>query len=130
MSTQERIRRIIEDANMGSMRPAEEAAREIAAEFVIIAKADLPAVKRSEHDENTYHTDGQAVVYTSEDNAQMWCLRDIAVWEFIKAEGDARTSRREELAGIVSPLLNVTYSELSPAAQNAIDYIIKLEAAK
>lgn len=45
-----------------------------------------------------------------------------------KAMEEARVSRRrEELAQELSPLLNVTFSELSPAAKNAIDRIIELE---
>jgi hypothetical protein len=130
MSTpNEQIEDIIQSALMGSRKPAEEATREIFEAFVIIPKADLPAVKRSEHDENMYLTDGENIVYTGETNARMWCIRDVAVWQFIANEQSARDKRRDELARELSPLRGATFRELSPAACNAIDRIIELEQA-
>jgi hypothetical protein len=91
--------------------------------FVIIPKADLPSVKRSEHDENSYRVDGESVVYTSLENARMWCMRDIAVWQFIESEGSRRRELMEELGS------QFKFSELAtdhPLAL-AIDRIIELE---
>ncbi len=129
MSNEDRIRQIIGDAVRGSIQPAVNASREIAAEFVTIPKAALPGVKRSEHDEHTYYTDGENVVYTSEDNAKMWCLRDIAVWEFIKHEGEATVMRRDELARELVNDGAYAYRFAEDPLKLAIDRIIELESA-
>jgi len=95
--------------------------------YVIIPRSDLPEVTRSQHDENTYYAERENIVYTSPENARMWVMRDVAVWQFIESEAGIYAARREELARELSPLLSVTFGELSPAAKNAIDRIIELE---
>jgi hypothetical protein len=98
-------------------------------DFLIIPRVDLPSVKRSEHDKNSYYTDGQNVVYTSVENARVWVMRDIAVWQFLEAERAAHsTTRRDELAVELSPLHGACFVDLPPSTQHAIDRIIKLES--
>jgi hypothetical protein len=118
-----RIREIIEGMCAGNPSLA---ADTIAAEFVTIPRADLPTVKRSEHDSNVYYADGENICYTSLENAQMWCMRDIAVWQFIDSEGSRRQDLMEELGS------QFKYSELAadhPLAL-AVDRIIELEENK
>lgn len=101
-------------------------------DFVIIPKSDLADVKRTEHDPNAYRVDGESVVFTSLENAEMWVMRDVAVWQFIKAEGTALDVRRNELAQEFSTECDAsqsTYSGSNLMFRRAIDRIIELEAA-
>jgi hypothetical protein len=109
------------------------AAEAIEAEYLVIRKADLPAVTDSKQDPNTYYVDNENVVFTSEANARMWVMRDIAVWQHIAAKEDLLTQRRrDELAeefapmGAGSPYLNA-YDTVSSPLRSAIDRIIELE---
>ncbi len=122
-----RVREIIREMCAGNSSLAAEV---LADEFVVIPRSDLPDVKRSEHDENTYLTDGENVVYTGEDNAKMWCLRDIAVWQFIATEGATRNNRRDELARELAGDGGYAYRFAEEPLKTAIDRIIELENAK
>lgn len=111
------------------------AADRVLQHFVVIPKADLPAVKRSNHDAHTFYADGQNIVYTSESNARDWCLRDIAVWQFVANEAVSLQSRRDELAREIAgeaekdPDCRVNYAGMVTTARIAIDRIITLEQA-
>jgi len=111
------------------------AADRVLKNFVIIPRSDLPEVKRSPGDRNSYRTDGESVVFTSLDNAKMWCLRDIAVWQFIANEETALQIRRDELAREIAgeaekdPDCKVNYAGMVATARIAIDRIIALEEA-
>ena len=111
------------------------AAERVLENFVVIPKADLPEVKRDGADSNTFRADGQNIVYTSESNARDWCLRDIAVWQFIANEESALQVRRDELAREIAgeaekdPDCRVNYAGMVKTARIAIDRIIALEEA-
>lgn len=98
-------------------------------DFVVIPREVLPAVKRDERDGNSYRTDGQSVVYTSLENARTWCLRDIAVWQFIEKEGSALDVRRDALAKEFAGDTTAGYAHCSMTARKAIDRVIELEKA-
>jgi hypothetical protein len=113
----------------------EYAADRVLKEFVIIPKADLPEVQPTTGDPNSYRADGQSIVYMSEENAREWCLRDIAVWQFIANQESALQARRDELAREIAgeaekdPNCRVNYAGMVPTARIAIDRIIALEEA-
>lgn len=97
-------------------------------DLITINRADLPQVIRSENDPNMYYVDGDNVCFTSEANARMWTMRDIAVWQLIKTEGENLGKRRAALAeqfGAPSGL----FSDLYEPLRDAINHIIKLEDA-
>jgi hypothetical protein len=102
-------------------------------EFVIIPKADLPEVTRNKYDSHAYHAGGEQIVYVSEGNARDWCLRDIAVWQFMANEESTRNARRDELAREIAgeaekdPDCRVNYAGMVTTARIAIDRIIELE---
>jgi len=98
--------------------------------FVIIPRSALPTVKRSEHDKDTYYTGGENIVYTSEENARQWVMRDIAVWQFIANEGKARATRRDDLARELVGDDAYAYRFAEDPLKTAIDRIIELEATK
>jgi hypothetical protein len=103
----------------------------ILAEYLLIRRAELPEVRDSDLDANMYYTDNENVVYTSEANARMWVMRDIAVWQHIARKEDAYAAkRRDELAVELTQddLNDWAYAECSPRLQRAIDRIIELEA--
>jgi hypothetical protein len=113
----------------------EHAADRILRDFVVIARADLPEVKRSVHDKDNYIAGGQSICYTGVENALMWIIRDVAVWQFLEQEQAALTqkqvvlaSRRDELA-VMFGVGNQQYIHASPALRTAIDYIIEMENA-
>jgi hypothetical protein len=118
-----RIRDLLRDMCAGNYGLAADVITE---EFVVIPRSDLPAVKRSEHDSHTYYTDGENVVYTGVENARTWCLRDVAVWQFIELEGSRRQALLKELGS------QFDYNELESASPLvlAIDRIIELEKQK
>lgn len=128
MSTsKERIKQILRDCCAGNASLATDILHE---EFVIIAKADLPAVKRSESDEHSYHTDGDNVVFTSEENARMWVMRDLAVWQFLVNEETGKACRRDEIARELVNDGTYAYRFADDPLKLAIDRIIELEASK
>ena len=73
-----------------------------------------------------YYAEGENIVYTSEENARMWVMRDVAVWQFIAHERDAITRRRDELASEFTAVNS--YSGQLPYTQKLIDRIIELES--
>lgn len=97
--------------------------------YVIIPKSDLPEVHRDKSDGNTYRAGSQSIVYMSEENAREWCLRDVAVWQFIANEESGRRTRRDDLARELS---NCGYDYLgaAPILRTAIDRIIQLESER
>jgi hypothetical protein len=111
------------------------AADRVLREFVVIPRSDLPAVKRSVHEPNGYIAGGETIIYTGGENARGWCLKDIAVWQFIVNEETARNARRDELAREIAgeaegdPDCRVNYSGMVKTARIAIDRIIALEEA-
>jgi hypothetical protein len=124
-----------DDWGMCELSP-EHAADRILRDFVVIARADLPEVKRSVHDKDSYIAGGQSICYTGVENALMWVIRDVAVWQFLEQEQENlerdRTtlmSRQNELA-IEFSVSGGDYISSSLATRAAIDYIIKLEDAK
>lgn len=115
------------------------AAEAIAAEYVFVRRDELPTVRRSSNDSNTYLVDGGNVVFTSAENARMWVMRDVAVWQFIEAREAERDSisskRRAEVAAGLLPEANCAnnlpkWYELSVLQRRSIDRIIELEDAK
>jgi hypothetical protein len=111
------------------------AADRVLAKFVVIPRADLPQVKKSLHDKDTYLADGQSIVYMGQENARQWCLRDVAVWQFIASQDAALDRRRDELAREIAgeaekdPNCRVNYAGMVTTARIAIDRIIALEQA-
>jgi hypothetical protein len=107
------------------------AAEAIEVEYLFIRRSDLPAVTDSKHDPNTYYVDNENVVFTSEANARMWVMRDIAVWQHIAAKEDMLTQRRRdelavELFGIPH-YERIGHYSFADNHRRAIDRIIELE---
>jgi len=120
--TKDRVKQILQGCCAGNATLATDILHE---EFVIIARADLPEVNASVHDPNSYRTDGESVVYTSAENARMWVMRDVAVWQFIEQRDEQLRTRRDELAAEFTAVNS--YSGQLPYTQNLIDRIIELE---
>jgi hypothetical protein len=112
------------------------AADRVLKDFIVISKSDLPEVTRSKGDSHTYYAGGENIVYTGESNARDWCLRDIAVWQFIANEELALNARRDDLARELAgeaendPGCRVNYAGMVRTSQLAIDRIIALEQAQ
>jgi len=125
MTTKDRIKQILNDCCAGNASLATDI---LHAEFVIIAREDLPDVKHG-NQEDMYYADGQNIIYTSLENARSWVLRDVAVWQFMEQAG-ARAAekirvRRDELAAEFTAVNS--YSGQLPYTQKLIDRIIELE---
>ncbi|UXM90931.1 hypothetical protein [Paenarthrobacter sp. JL.01a] len=116
------------------------AALAIEAEYLFIRRAELPEVRESAHDPNSYYVGTDNVVFTSEENARKWVMADIAVWQHIAAKEDAAREakqaldkRRDELAREIAgeaegdPHSQVIYKGMVKTARIAIDRIIELE---
>lgn len=101
------------------------AADRVLKDFVVIRRSDLPEVTRSKHDENAYYAERESIVYTSPENARMWVMRDVAVWQFIEREVGAVSRRRDELAAEFTAVKS--YGAQLPYTQKLIDRIIELE---
>ena len=106
------------------------AAEAIAFKYLLIPRADLPVVRDSEHDPNMYLTDGENVVYTSEENARMWVMRDVAVWQHIVAKDDQIARRRDDLARELVQDGAYAYRFAEEPLKLAIDRIIELERGR
>lgn len=107
-------------------------ADELLSRYVFIEQACLPSVSERESESDTYLVDGTNVVFTSTGNALDWCLRDIAVWQYLERKESARNCRREELLREFMPEAErannlPTWDDLNTTFQRAIDRVIELE---
>lgn len=104
------------------------AAEAIEDEYLLIRRDDLPSVKGSSHDSDTYYVQNENVVYTCAENARMWVMRDIAVWQHIASREARINRRRDELASEFTAVNS--FSGQLPYTQNLINRIIELELAQ
>jgi len=136
MSTpNEQIEEIIQSALMGSRQPAEEATREIFADYILIPRSDLPKVIITDRDGETHVDCGSdwgtwnvKHLDRMRETSMEYIAAFVAATEWHASEDATKAQRRDELT---QELGSVRYSSLTPNSplRNAINRIIDLESA-
>lgn len=123
----DRVREILAGSFGGSTSHAVDALDE---EFIFVARADLPTVKHSPTEPNTFIVDDDHLVFASIKEARVSAMQDLAVWQFMTAEHDAQYKRLDDLAAEFSGRPDAEFVKQPASTQLAILKIIELEAGK